>query len=150
MIPIIENELVKKSHLLTSDEYLTVLGFSEVAPGAISIKFATYTGYKIAGVWGILVANLANSLSPIIITTLAVVLYWHFQKNPTAASVLKGVKLAVIGLIFGVAWKMGQTGIVDAKGLVIASIAFISFYFFNLSPVSLMAGGAIAGLVMLK
>jgi chromate transporter len=32
----------------------------ELLPGAISIVFATYTGYKVAGVPGAIAANVAN------------------------------------------------------------------------------------------
>lgn len=50
LIPIIEKEVVTNHQWLTKDEFLKVLGMVAVFPGALLIKFATYTGYKTAGI----------------------------------------------------------------------------------------------------
>ena len=51
-LPLIQKEVVEKSHWLTKEEFLEVLGVVKIFPGAISIKFATYTGYKWPGYRG--------------------------------------------------------------------------------------------------
>ncbi|HAH21030.1 MAG TPA: chromate transporter, partial [Candidatus Omnitrophica bacterium] len=51
-LPLIEKEVVQKYGWLSKEEFLEVLGMVNIFPGAISIKYATYTGYKIAGIWG--------------------------------------------------------------------------------------------------
>ena len=64
LIPLIEKEVVQNHNWLSQDDFLKVLGMAEVFPGAISIKFATYTGYKVAGIPGAIVANLGNFIMP--------------------------------------------------------------------------------------
>jgi len=49
-LPLIERETVQYHHWLDKPEFLEVLGIVKIFPGAISIKFATYTGYKVAGI----------------------------------------------------------------------------------------------------
>ena len=61
-LPLIQREVVEKYHWLTKEEFLEVLGVVQIFPGAISIKFATYTGYKMAGVPGAIMANIGNLL----------------------------------------------------------------------------------------
>lgn len=61
---LIEKEVVANHQWLTKDEFLKVLGMVEVFPGAISIKFATYRGFKSAGILGVIVANLGNLFTP--------------------------------------------------------------------------------------
>ncbi len=52
LLPLIEREVVTNNHWLSKEEFLRVLGMVEIFPGAISIKFATYTGYKTGGILG--------------------------------------------------------------------------------------------------
>jgi chromate transporter len=93
LLPVIENEVVKNHHWLTQDEFLKVLGIVEFVPGAISIKFATYTGYKTAGMLGAVAANVGNMVFP---AGLMVIVYFtlsHFQKNPYIVKAFEGIKL---------------------------------------------------------
>ena len=52
----------------------------EVFPGAISIKYATYTGYKVAGIPGALIANVGNMIMPAVIIIGASYLYTRFSE----------------------------------------------------------------------
>jgi chromate transporter len=47
-LPLIEREVVQNHHWLDKPEFLEVLGLVSALPGAVSVKFATYTGYKFA------------------------------------------------------------------------------------------------------
>lgn len=105
LLPVIENEVVKNHQWLTQDEFLQVLGIVEFVPGAISIKFATYTGYKTAGILGAVAANLGNMIFP---AGLMIIVYFtlsHFQKNTYVVKAFEGIKYAVIGMIIVI---MGQ------------------------------------------
>ena len=66
-LPLIEREVVQRYQWLTKGEFLDVLGAVRVFPGAISIKYATYTGYKVAGILGVVVANVGNLLAPAVL-----------------------------------------------------------------------------------
>ena len=70
-LPLIQKEVVERYQWLTKEEFLEVLGVVKIFPGAISIKFATYTGYKVAGIPGAVVANIGNLLPPVVLILLA-------------------------------------------------------------------------------
>src|SRR3989338_5276217 len=70
-LPLLEKEIVEKYHWLTKDEFLDVMVAVKIFPGAISIKYATYTGYKLSGILGAIVANLGNLAGPVILTIFA-------------------------------------------------------------------------------
>ena len=42
-LPLIEKEIVERYHWLTKEEFLDISGLVQIFPGAISIKYATYT-----------------------------------------------------------------------------------------------------------
>ena len=65
-------EIVEKYHWLSKPEFLDVLGVAKLFPGAISIKYATYTGYKMGGIPGAIVANVGNLLAPAILALVPV------------------------------------------------------------------------------
>ena len=78
-LPLIEKEVVAKYQWLTKEEFFDVLGMVKMFPGAISIKYATYTGYKIAGIPGAIMANLGNIIGPAILIIAASFIYSKYK-----------------------------------------------------------------------
>lgn len=74
-IPMIEREIVEGCKWMDKGEFLNILGMVKVLPGAISVQFATYVGYKIAGFLGAVSAILGNILPPAIFISLALRFY---------------------------------------------------------------------------
>ncbi len=81
-LPLIQTEVVQNHHWLNESEFLDVAGITKLFPGAISIKFATYTGYKVAGIPGTIIANLANLLPPVFFVMVASLLYSRYKDIP--------------------------------------------------------------------
>ena len=81
-LPLMEKEVVQSHQWLAKPEFLEVVGMVELFPGAISIKFATYTGYKVAGIPGAIVANVANLLPPVLFMTVASLVYLRYGGVP--------------------------------------------------------------------
>jgi chromate transporter len=105
LIPLIEKEVVKNHNWLTHDEFLKVLGMVEIFPGAISIKFATYTGYKTAGILGAVAANLGNIFTPAILILISTYIYSIYEKNILVTKAFNGIKFAVIGMIAAIMYQ---------------------------------------------
>jgi chromate transporter len=55
-LPLMEREVVETRQWLDKTQFLEAVGMAKMFPGANSIKLATYTGYKVAGVPGAVVA----------------------------------------------------------------------------------------------
>ncbi len=69
-LPFVEQEVVQSHKWLAGPESLEIIGVVELFPGAIAIKVATYTGYKAAGVPGVVAANVVNLLPPVLFMTM--------------------------------------------------------------------------------
>ena len=104
-LPLIQKEVVEKSHWLTKEEFLEVLGIVKIFPGAISIKFATYTGYKMAGIPGAIVANVGNLLSPVVLILIATYMYSRYKEIPMVKNAFGTIQLAVFAMIIAVAFQ---------------------------------------------
>ncbi|MFC2092598.1 chromate transporter [Bacteroidota bacterium] len=149
LIPLIETEVVQNHHWLSQDEFLKVLGMVEVFPGAISIKFATYTGYKVAGVAGVIVANLGNMVMPAAIITVAAYFYSHFEKNTYVIKGFEGVKFIIIGMIVAIMLKYFNQSFNNWKVLIFLVLGFGLTYWFNVHPIILVLGAALLALFIL-
>ncbi|NOX18378.1 MAG: chromate transporter [Chlorobi bacterium] len=149
LLPLIEREAVTNNAWLTHDEFLKVLGMVEVFPGAISIKYATYIGYKAGGVLGAAAANLGNLIMPATIIMLAAYFYQTYEKNELVMKAFRGIKYAVIGLVAALIYQYGARNFEDAKGIIIMLLAFALVFFFKLHPAYVVIIAGLAALVIL-
>ena len=134
LIPLIEREVVQNHNWLTQDEFLRVLGMVEVFPGAISIKFATYTGFKVAGVPGAIIANIGNFIMPATIIMVATYFYTQFEKNEYVTKIFTGIKFAIVGMIAAIMYQYAVKNFVELQSLLFLIIGALLILIFNLHP----------------
>jgi chromate transporter len=134
LIPLIEREVVQNHNWLTQDEFLRVLGMVEVFPGAISIKFATYTGFKVAGVPGAIIANIGNFIMPATIIMVAAYFYTQYEKNEFVVKIFTGIKFAIVGMIAAIMYQYAVKNFVEVKSLLFLVIGALLILLFNLHP----------------
>ncbi|MHB1686227.1 MAG: chromate transporter [Ignavibacteriaceae bacterium] len=149
LLPLIEKEVVQNHHWLQHDEFLKVLGFVEVFPGAISIKFATYTGFKVGGVFGVIVANFGNLVTPAVIIMTSTYFFQHYEKNLLVMKAFNGIKYAVIGMITALIYQYGAKNVAELKGVILIAIGFGLVFFFKLHPAFVVIIAAIISLTIL-
>ena len=102
-VPVIEHEIVENCHWLTKNEFLEVLGMSNVLPGAISIKFASYVGYKVAGLPGACVAIFANTVSTAVLIICVFNVLNKYKDMPVVNRAVHMIHFAVFAMIIAVA-----------------------------------------------
>ncbi len=146
-LPLIEKEVVQKYQWLTRAEFLDTLGMVKIFPGAISIKFATYVGYKIAGIPGALVANVGNLLAPVFLIIFASLLYTRYKNLPGVSSAFNMIQLAVFAMIIAVAFQLINIGqLIQPKNLVIVVVSFGLFMFTKIHPALILMGMGLFGI----
>ena len=148
LIPLIETEVVKNHQWLSHDEFLKVLGMVEIFPGAISIKFATFTGYKTAGILGAIAANLGNLLTPAILILLSTYIYSLYEKHELVTKAFNGIKYAVIGMIAAIMYQYAVKNGGDWQQFVLLAIGASLIIFFKLHPAYVVMIAAIIGIII--
>jgi len=145
-LPLMEKELVEKYCWLDKPEFSEVVGMTELFPGAISIKFATYTGYKVAGVPGVIVANIANMLPPAFCMLLVSLVYAKYRDIPVLKAALEMVRYAVIAMVIAIAIKLvDKNQLVQLKYLVVVVVSLSLFTLTKIHPAFIIIGAAIYG-----
>ena len=106
MISLLENEFVEKKKWIENDEFMDVVVISESTPGPIAINSATYIGYKVAGIWGSVVATLGVCIPSFTIIFLISLYFDRFMELTIIAAAFKGIQVCVVYLIFSAGLKM--------------------------------------------
>lgn len=148
-LPLIERECVINHSWLTKAEFLDISGVVTIFPGAISIKYATYIGYKTAGIGGAVIANAANLLAPVALVIVASYFYLKHRDVPQVKGAFHMIQLVVFAMIIAVAFQMVDIGrLLDMKSIVIVVISFILFLFSKIDPALIIIGAGVLGIFM--
>lgn len=148
-LPLIEKEVVQNFGWLSKEEFLDVLGVVKVFPGAISIKFATYTGYKLAGILGAIAANLGNLLGPAILIMFGSGLYLKYKHLAGVKAAFNAVELAVFALLIALAFQLiNVSELAQLKNLLIIAVSFVLFTYTKVHPALIIVGIGFLGTIL--
>ena len=118
MIALIQNEVVTHHGWMTSAEFADLLAVSQMTPGPVGINTATYAGYTAVvnagyphwlAICGSLIASFAVIVIPVALVFIVSRWLLRHKDNPLVASVMRVLRLAVIGLIAAAALQLMPT-----------------------------------------
>ncbi len=145
-LPLIEREVVEKYSWLTKQEFLDILGIVKILPGAISVKYATYTGHKVAGLPGAIVANIGNILGPALLIILASVLYSKYKDLPRVKGAFNMIQLVIFAMIIAVALQLvNPNQLLHIRNIFIIIISFLLFFYSKIHPAIIIIIAGIVG-----
>ncbi len=165
MIALIQDAVVTHHGWLTSQEFTDILAISQITPGPIGINTATYAGYSAViaegypewmAALGAVIASLAVLILPL--TLILIVGHWLLRHKDQAPFdvIFKGLRLTVIGLIAAAALSLLNTESFGTAGfnlqfiasVVIFATVFLLSYRYKMSPILLIIGSGVAGLLL--
>lgn len=146
-IALMETEIVRKRQWVTRQQFLDMLGAANLIPGPTSTEMAISVGFVRAGWAGLCVAGASFILPAALITGALAWAYVRFGTLPRAASVLGGIKPAVIAVIAIAVWRLGKAAVRDA-GLAALGGMSLAGFFFGLNPIAILLGGGLVGMLV--
>lgn len=150
LIPLIQQQVVEVNKWATQDEFMKILGASQAIPGAISIKFATYIGYKEAGFLGVIATIIGSFIVPIATILILFNVLKIVETLPIADRVLKGIKSVTWGLIIGFGVQAMMATSMNFKNVVIGVGALIAIVAFNISPALIIIISGVIGFLVYR
>lgn len=145
-LPIFEAEVVNRRHWLTPAEVAEAYAISQSIPGVIIINFAIFTGLRLTGKRGAVLAAITVALpSFFIILTLAALVGGHWE-NRWVAGALSGLRPAVIAIVVGAAFRLGRRAFHSWIPWILAGIGGSLMFQGWLSPIALILLGAAVGI----
>jgi len=172
MIPIVQQEMISNGWL-THQQFLDVLGISQMTPGPLAVNTATFVGYRVTALThpgcgfllpalGALCCTVAVCL-PSLLCVNAFARYWATHSDhPCLKRIFDLLRPIVTGLVFVAAatllanslWGVDQvtslllTTPPNLVSLVIAAASFGLIAFTCVSPIRVLLAGIVAGILV--
>ncbi len=141
-IAMMRDEVVRRRGWLSDQEFLDLLGATNLIPGPNSTEMAIHLGYRRAGAPGLLVAGTAFIAPAMLIVLVFAWAYVRFGATPTAQWLLYGVKPVIIAVILQALWSLGRTAVrtilLGLVGLVVAAL-----YLWGVNEIALLLVGGL-------
>ena len=146
MLPLLEDEIVKRRGWAKSEEMTDYFALAQVLPGVIAMNTAMLVGNRLRGFWGNLLAALGTVFVPFVLIVVYAIVYDRVRDFPVVVSVMAGVRPAVAGMIFGMGLAMLRREAKVRLGFYIAVFVCGLILVANPPVVALIAGAIFAGL----
>jgi chromate transporter len=148
-IAMMEEEVVTRRSWLSRDQFLDLVGATNLIPGPNSTEMAIHVGYIYAGWPGLIVAGTCFILPAVVITGCFAWFYVTFGQLPQVTPLLAGIKPAVLAIIAGAVWKLGKSAL-KYRQLGFIALAVCVALFAGLNEVIALLLGGLLGMLGLR
>ncbi len=149
MLPIIRSEIVKKGWLKEED-FTDIVALAQSAPGLLAVNISIFTGHKLKGTKGSIVATLGSILPSFIIILLIAMLFSGYQDNPTVIKIFKGIRPVVVALIAVPMIQMAKKANKTWWAWLLSAASLAGVAFLKISPIYILLTVIIAAAAISK
>jgi chromate transporter len=122
-IALFEDEVVRRRKWLTQEEFLDLLGATNLIPGPNSTEMAIHIGHRRAGWPGLVVAGVCFIVPAVLIVIAFAWAYVRFGTLPAAGGLLYGVKPVIIAIVLQALWRLGRAAV---KSTLLGCLAIVA------------------------
>lgn len=146
-IAVMHKELVEDRPWLSEESFLRGLSFCMLLPGPEAMQLATYTGWRMRGTAGGLLAGLLFVLPGAAVIAALVWLYAQYGTLPAVQSAFLGVKAAVVVIILQALRRLAGKALKHPLDWALAGFGFAALFLLNLPFPMVVLAAACIGLM---
>ncbi len=146
IVPFLKAYVVDQYHWLSNRQFLDAVAVGMISPGPVVIT-ATFVGFLLKGLPGALAATAGIFLPPFGFTVLATPLLRKYRSNARVRGFLRGVTVAVVGVLAGTVYFVGRSAVGDWLTLTLAAGSLLLAIRGRLPDQLLVGLGAVVGLI---
>ena len=109
--------------LVSEEELLDYYSIGQCTPGIIAVNAASFIGYKLRKISGLISATLGVVSPSLIIIVLVAALLRKYMDNQYVQWAFGGIRICVIALIIDTVWNMWKKGINGWRGYIVFGAA---------------------------
>lgn len=143
-IPLIQEIVVTNQKWVTAQEFIDGIALGQITPGPILVS-AAFIGLKVAGLAGALVATVAIFAPPAVLMVAASGAFERLRHASAIQAALRGVRPAVIGMIFAAAVVVGRSAVPVWYSVAIFAVALYALLRFRVEAVWIIPAAGAAG-----
>ena len=147
-IALMEQMVVTRRQWLSREQFLDLLGVTNLIPGPNSTEMAIHCSYHRAGWAGLVLGGLAFILPAAAITLGWAWLYRTYGVTPGWAPWWMGIRAAVLAILVQAVWRLGR-GAAKGPRLVLLGAAVLGAALLGVPPgIAIIAGGVVGMLLL--
>jgi chromate transporter len=146
-IPLIGEVVVQGQGWLTQREFIDGVALGQIMPGPILVS-AAFIGYKVAGLAGAAVATVGMFGPPALVMVASTRLLERMKRSSTMQAVLRGVRPAVVGMIFAAVVIVGKNAVPVWISAVIFAAALVALLRFRIEAVWIIPTAGVVGFLV--
>jgi|GEM_PF-4507055 chromate transporter len=139
--------IVEKMRWISDAEFLRLVAIAQMTPGPLGVNVATFTGFKLHGVLGAMIATLSVVIIPVALGIVASRYFFAWGNNPKFKSMIKGFGIAAILIIAQFLYSLVLTKNFDAKYIAPFVIYLFLLMRYRVSPFLIIIAGGAVGLI---
>lgn len=132
--------------IMTEEQFVEAVGFSNVLPGSEALKLAMFVGFAAGGLPGVFMALLGAIIPPTLLMLIVSALLQQIQHEDWLGGFVAGMSPAVAALIVVVSWQLFRSSSnkkIDRRVILIAVLSTVAFWFELPSPFVLLGAGVL-------
>jgi chromate transporter len=140
------HEVVGRRRWLSEQQFLDLLGATNLIPGPNSTEMAIHIGHVRAGGRGLVVAGVCFILPAVAIVTALAWMYVRFGALPASRALLAGIAPVIIAVIVQAVWALARTA-VRSRRLAALGLIGVAATAAGVNELAVLAAGGIAGVL---
>jgi chromate transporter len=148
VVPFLKAYVVDQYHWLSNQAFLDAVAVGIVSPGPVVIT-ATFVGYLTHGLSGAAAATAGMFAPSLLFVLVGTPLLRKYRSNGRVQGFIRGVTVAVVGVLVGTSLLIARSSLVDwTSGVLFVAALGLLWSKLRVPEQSLIAGGAVAGLAV--
>ena len=143
-IAMMEEEVVRRRKWLSRDDFLDLLGATNLIPGPNSTEMAIHIGHRRGGWPGLFLAGICFIVPAMLIVLACAWAYVRYGSLPQAEGLLYGIKPVIIAVVAQALWSLGRSAL-KTKLLAVLALGIAALNFLGWNELALLLA---AGIVM--
>ena len=148
-IAMMRDEVVRRRGWLSDQQFLDLLGATNLIPGPNSTEMAMHVGSVRAGRAGLIVAGLCFIAPAAVLVGILAAAYVRYGTTPEASWVLYGIKPVIIAIVLQALWALGRFALRTLPLVAIAGTAF-GLYLAGINELIVLATAGVVALLLLR
>jgi chromate transporter len=126
MMAHLKGDLVGKRRWLSDQDFKEGMALCQVIPGATMVQMCTYTGYRLRGIRGALMAAVGFVLPAFLTMTVLTAIYFHAGSLPVVRALFRGLGAVVVAIVLNACLTLGRTTLQGWQGILLAALALLA------------------------
>ena len=148
IVSFVKTYVVDQYHWLDNQTFVDAVAIGMISPGPVVVT-ATFVGYAVDGFAGALAATAGIFLPSIVLTIAATPLLLRYGSHPRVTGFVRGVTVAVVGVLVGTTYLIGRPVVIDAFGIALLVVVLAAPLVLKRVPDQAYVGlGAVLGVAL--